>query len=95
MDNDYRQTMWAEMSPDIYGGETCDQMRHRWHSFAEGDMDSDYSDALELAAKHFPPGTKVLILEPECPKCQQTPEICRGDEGCDFDWDAWTAERYS
>ncbi len=92
---DYRQTMWAEMSPDLYDGENCDQLLPRWHGFAEGDRDSDYLETLEFAAKHFPPGTKVLVLEPECPKCQQIPEFCRGDDACDFDWDAWTADRYS
>jgi len=95
MSIDYRQTMWAEMSPDMYDGAACDQVRSRWHGFCEGDMDSDYSDALEFVAMHFPPGTKVLILEPECPKCHQIPKLCRGDDCCDFDWDSWTADRYS
>jgi hypothetical protein len=95
MSTDYRKTMWAEMSPDMYDGDTCDQVRPRWHEFCGGDVDLDYSDTLKLAAKNFPPGTMMLILEPECPKCHQIPEICHGDECCDFDWDSWVADRYS
>lgn len=91
----FRQTMWAEMSPDLYDGETCDQLRPRWHGFAEGDMDSDHSDVLTLDSKHFPPGTKVLVLEPECPKCEQIPDLCRSAESCDFDWDSWVQDKYS
>jgi hypothetical protein len=92
---DYHQTMWAEMSPDVYDGESCDQVRPRWHVFAEGDMDSDYIDAIMLDAKHFPPGTKVLVLEPQCPQCMKIQELCRADEACDFDWDAWILGQYS
>lgn len=95
MSTDYHTTMWAELSPDVYDGETCDQVRPRWHGYADGDMDSDYSDTLEFDSKHFPPGTKVLVQEPLCPKCGQIPELCRSDECCDFDWDAWIEDRYS
>ena len=92
---EYRKTMWAEMSPDVYGGETCDQMHPRWIGFAEGDRDSDYSDRIEFDAKNFPAGTKVIVLEPECPKCHQVSSLCQSDETCDFDWNRWILERYS
>jgi hypothetical protein len=58
-------------------------------------MDSDYIEALTIDAKHFPPGTKIQILEPCCPKCGQIPELCRGDDGCDFNWDEWVLGKYS
>ncbi|MET4160540.1 hypothetical protein ABIE61_000354 [Marinobacterium sp. MBR-111] len=92
---EYHQTMWAEMSPDVYSGENCDQVRPRWNAHADGDMDSDYIEALTIDAKHFPPGTKIQILEPCCPKCGQIPELCRGDDGCDFNWDEWVLGKYS
>lgn len=101
-----RQTMWAEMRPDCYGGKTCDQIEPRWHCYAEGDKDSDYQRApLKLDARLFPPGTKVLIEEPVCPQCKEvrspiypapkrgplfTPK-CR----CGFDWETWTLHQYS
>jgi hypothetical protein len=58
-------------------------------------MDSDFSDTIELMAEHFPPGTKITIEEPECPKCHQVVGLCRQDEMCDFDWDQWVLEQYS
>lgn len=91
----YRETMWAEMSPDVYDGPNCEEVRPRWNVFADGDMDSDYQDLLELDSRHFPPGTKIVVLEPKCPKCDQIRELCSGDDGCDFDWDEWTANQYS
>ncbi|PKM43244.1 MAG: hypothetical protein CVV05_15470 [Gammaproteobacteria bacterium HGW-Gammaproteobacteria-1] len=92
---EYHQTMWAEMKPDVYDGENCDQVRPRWHAHAEGDMDSDYTETVTLDSKQFPPGTKILVMEPCCPKCGMIPDLCRTDEGCDFDWDAWTLDQYS
>lgn len=92
---EYRQTMRAEMEPDVYGGENCDEVRPRWNAYAEGDMDADYSDSITIDAKHYPPGTKISVLEPCCPKCGQIPEFCRASDGCDFDWDAWVLDEYS
>ena len=87
----YRETQRAEMSPDIYAGENCDQVRPRWAVSAEGDMDSDFSDTIEFDAKHFPPGTKVVISEPLCPQCEDLSVLC----DCGFDWEGWTRETYS
>lgn len=92
---DYHEVMRAELSPDVYSGPDCDQVKNRWEAFCEGDMDSDFSQTLELSARHFPPGTKVLVLEPVCPECHQISEFCRSDEGCAFDWDTWIVEEYS
>lgn len=95
MSTDYKEVMRAEMSPDIYDGDNFDQVRPRWHCFADGDMDSEFFDDVELAAKDFPPGTRIIVLEPECPKCQQIPELCRGDDSCNFDWDGWIESKYA
>lgn len=100
------ETMWAEMKPDVYGGENCDEILPRWHCYAAGDKDSDYqAEPLTLDARTFPPGTKITISEPLCPSCGEfrepkypTPKIgpvyggvCR----CGFDWDAWVLDNYS
>jgi hypothetical protein len=97
--------MWAEMKPDMYGGETCDQIRPRWRCYALGDKDSDYTAILTLDARTFPPGTKVIISEPVCPQCDEvrSPQYPIPDHGaifegpcrCGFDWDGWVAGEYS
>lgn len=89
-----REIMWAEMSPDLYAGETCDQVRPRWHCHAEGDMDSDHMESISLDAKHFVPGTKIVVMEPECPQCGMVASCCITDKACDFDWDAWRDDKY-
>jgi hypothetical protein len=103
---DTRETMWAEMKPDCYGGQNCDQIRPRWECYAAGDMESeDGLKTISLAARTFPPGTRVVVQEPVCPQCGETrsikyPPPKRGplfDDKCDcgFDWKAWTLEQYS
>jgi hypothetical protein len=93
----FRQTMRAEMRPDCYGGETCDQIQPRWNAYAHGDKQDDYTrEPLTLDAKHFPPGTMVIVQEPTCPECDELREPpfdkpCR----CGFDWNAWTLSQYS
>lgn len=87
--------MWAVMAPDVYGGESCEEVIPRWLAYAEGDMDSGYEENIVLDAKYFPPGTKISVLEPCCPKCSQVSEFCRSDESCDFDWDTWALDQYS
>lgn len=101
-----RETMWAEMRPDCYGGKTCDQIVPRWHIFCSGDKDSENTrEALKLAPRTFPPGTRVVIHEPVCPRCGDTrsvkyPTPKRGplfDDNCEcgFDWKNWTLGEYS
>lgn len=69
-----RETLWAEMRPNCYGGAACEQIVPNWHSYAEGDMQSgDDGDGLELSAACFPPGTIVVVLEPVCTKCNEVP----------------------
>lgn len=92
----YRETMWAEMKPDIYGGDSCDQHIPAWECHAEGDMDAErgLSD-IEFSAKHFPAGTKVVVTFPCCPDCGLDAGFAQdGTCECGFDWKAWTEERY-
>lgn len=86
------EIMWAEMKPDCYGGETCDQIVPMWECFALGDVDSDHSsDDIVLDPKLFPAGTKISVTVPLCPECSEQPDIC----DCGFDWESWTVEQYS
>lgn len=100
----YRECMWAEMKPDVYGGKNCDQLVPGWNCFCDGDMDAeDNVKKLDLAAKTFAPGTKVVVMEPCCPKCGEPrwpnsvdpkvtfPSKCE----CGFDWDKWVLNQYS
>ena len=93
---EYQAIMWAEMKPYVYGGQNCDEVCPMWHAFAEGDMDSDTFDhPIELCCKTFPPGTKVVVSVPCCPECGQDAEMCKADDCCGFDWDAWVHTEYS
>ena len=98
-------TMWAEMKPDLYGGKTCDKEVPRWEVYADGDKDSDTTRSIALAARCFPPGTRITIEEPCCPQCGETrapiypyPKrgpLYAGKCQCGFDWDDWVAQQYS
>ena len=93
---EYHEIMWAEQSPDIYAGPNCDDVKPGWKCFAEGDKGQEMGLAeLELSAQHFHPGTKVIVMEPMCPECQQIASMCRYDKYCDFDWDFWVDCEYS
>lgn len=108
---EYREIMRAENAPDVYDGPTCDGIRPRWMGSAEGDQDGDdevgRDGAILLAARTFPPGTKISIQSPLCPKCHETPHDMgdfRDDSGnwftkwscgCDFDWREFTLDNYS
>lgn len=101
----YEETMWAEMKPDTYAGPKCDKVKPRWECYAAGDMDSGVETVVRLHANVFPPGTKITISEPLCPKCGELREpahpgrgaavvVYKGPCRCGFDWDRWTLERY-
>lgn len=100
----FRGTMRAELKPDCYGGETCDQIVHRWWCYCDGDKEGDYEHGpLQLVANFFPPGTVVSVQEPTCPDCGEVrqpsgppgqiswADNCR----CGFDWKSWTLGKYS
>jgi hypothetical protein len=100
------ETQWAEMSPDIYDGPKCDKVKPRWKTAAEGDRGSDdFETVLHIAARTFPPGTRISIQEPLCPKCDELREpvfpipkrgpLYAGPCRCGFDWDAWRDAEYS
>lgn len=103
--------MWATQKPDVYAGDNCTQHRPRWEAGAEGDKGGvDTCILLTLDAACFPPGTKVVVSEPECPHCGMVPD--RGDlvamkdrEGntiterkwtcCDeMNWRAWADDEF-
>lgn len=97
-----RGTMQAELKPDCYGGETCDQIIPRWWCFADGDKQGDFEQGpLQLVATMYPPGTVVSVQEPTCPDCGELRhpvgrvglwvDNCR----CGFDWKEWTLNKYS
>jgi hypothetical protein len=99
-----RETMHAELKPDCYGGESCDQIIARWWAYCAGDKQGDFERGpLQLVANFFPPGTIVSVQEPTCPDCGSLREpsgapgqISFSDNcSCGFDWKAWTLVRYS
>lgn len=100
-----RQTMWAELKPDVYGGPRCDKIVPMWTTSAEGDKgDGDTARVLSLDSRVFPPGTTVVISEPLCPQCGDLREInmlrkrsplYSGPCACGFDWDGWVRDAYS
>lgn len=100
---DRRETMWAEMRPDVYDGPTCDRVKPQWSAHAAGDKGdaADGDKVLKLKASTFPPGTKVTIAEPTCPDCGELREptmrpgpLYAGPCRCGFDWDRWVQEQY-
>jgi hypothetical protein len=87
-----QQTMRAELKVDCYDGPNCDQHRLYWDGYAEGDKEGGpIGNTITLSAMTFPAGTKVQILVPVCPQCNETSETCE----CGFDWHKWAEERYS
>lgn len=88
----YTAAAWAEVRVNCYKGENCDEHENYWNSFWEGDkQDDDHEDPIVLDAKTLPPGTKVTIEFPLCPKCYMSQECCN----CGFDWHNWAEEEFS
>lgn len=68
------ETMWAEMKPNTYSGDSCEEHKPGWYAFAAGDRESEEGlETLDLHAATFPPGTKVVVMEPVCPNCGEVP----------------------
>lgn len=90
--------MRAEHQPDVY-----DESGHRpvWIASAAGDKDGEgeVGGELRLCAATFPPGTKVIVLEPICPLCGETPFEAHGiwkcSDPCEFDWREHAEARFS
>lgn len=104
----YRETMRAIQSPDVYAGQNCDSHEPRWVGSADGDKEGagPLSGTLSFDASAFPPGTKIVIFEPKCPRCGETP-YDYGDSrygevwertwrcACDFDWREWSTTEFA
>ena len=93
----------VELVPDVYAGHDCDKIEPRWRFV--GDDGEDFFSVSFLEARHHPPGTKIVVKVPTCPKCNYTaPE---GDDidwdsdikctnpHCDFSWKNFAVEKYS
>ena len=90
------------MRPDLYDGDECDQVKPQWYSEMDGDMCPEEGlEVIDYAAIVFPPGTKITISVPCCPKCGTPSENISdcggfiGGSACDFDWKNWMNEKYS
>ena len=94
----YNTTAWGEVKVDVYAGENCDQHRPYIEACCEGDMDSEQMDDFSFDAKRWPPGTKIRIEVPCCPKCEHDAEFADENGICqcgEFDWKNWAEEQYS
>ena len=100
----YVDEFFAEMHPDVYGGESYEEHIPEWYAWGEGDKDGPgpVGDILQFDAKQWPAGTKLTIEIPCCPECEfpATYHIPLEQEDakcieCGFDWREWTADRYS
>lgn len=100
----HRQTFRQE--PDCYDGKTCDQQRPRWMTSypKEGDEEDGEVLKIEMDARHWPPGTRVTIEVPCCPKCNE-PADMKGFDGkrrrvwpkcrCGFSWKEFVEDNFS
>ena len=90
-----------QMRPDCYGGKNFDEHIPQWWGYFEGDKQDDTTKKpFALDPKDHPPGTKITIEEPVCPKCEEIYTNCmvRGYDSpdeCDFDWKGWVEEQFS
>ncbi len=96
-----RETMNAEMKPDVYGGKAFDEHVPRWWIQCAGDRDGDHSDHVALSPNEFPPGTRIKVLEPHCQTCGVAPTKKQDMGGgarwvcdCEFDWREWAESKY-
>ena len=100
---EYRETMWAELKPDIYSGENCDEVKNFWSTYASGDKESEESvEEIQMLAQFFPPGTKIVVSEPVCPECKENRHFNNSNMDsfvdvcdCGFNWKEWTEGEYA
>ena len=98
MQIEYTEVLTGELKADCYAGDNCDQQEKYWNVYAEGDMqdeDLKIGEHLVINPAMHPPGTKIIIKEPVCPKCGLTFIDCNDDPDCDFSWSEFTDELYS
>lgn len=90
----YIEITQIENKADIYAGKDCDEIGdHRWYI---NDTSDEYGGcfhdgSLMMDPKHFPPGTKITVEIPECPKCEMSCEVCECGK---FDWEEWVRNEY-
>ena len=85
-----------EMSPDMYHGRDCNEVRPRWMVGVEKEGPTEINGSIELNPSMFPPGTRVLIQVPECPECGIDAEFATlGKCECGFDWNEWRDSHYA
>lgn len=92
--------------------EACGTPRMFWNGYCEGDKEGgEFPDSLELSPAGFPPGTRVSVEVPVCPKCGESADTRTnvgppGENGvppvsfdrycdCGFDWEKWQADRWA
>jgi|GEM_PF-3542796 len=94
----------AEMKPYLYDGDKCDQVKPQWDSYMDGDMSGESGiEIINYPAVAYPPGTKITISVPCCPKCSEPSGINSDASGkyeisdctCGFSWKDWTDKQYS
>ena len=101
----YEEVDEIAMQPDVYSGDSCDEVKPRWMANVEKEGWCDEGETLTLAAKHFAPGTRIVVMVPVCPTCglnanycHNLPEHSRAEEGiceCGFNWNEWALDQYS
>ncbi len=91
---EYNAIMWGKLKVSVYEGKRCDEHRLYWNIYSEGnkqDENLNLGETMKLFTENFPPGTKIVISIPVCPKCEDTCENCSWG----FDWYNWVEEEYS
>jgi hypothetical protein len=100
----YECQTWRQ-EPDVYSGKTCDKQRPRWMTSYPKHGDEEHGEILELKidAWKCPPGTRITIEMPICPKCGDPAEIVQPNRRqrkwpncrCGFSWSKWVEEEFS
>ena len=100
----YRDIAWAELQCDVYDVKT--EKTKSWYAYVDGDMDGDSDTGpFVVYVQHHPPGTKIVVSVPLCPKCGQDRSDCEEEQrnrdpadsdidDCAFNWKMWDEERF-
>ena len=98
-----RQTF--HQKPDCYDGATCDKLRPRWMTSypKHGNEEDGEVLRIEMHARDYPPGTRVIIEVPVCPKCGDPGDFVQPKTrrrkwprcDCGFSWAKWAVEQFS
>ena len=98
--------MTAEVKVDCYSGKNCDEQKKFFNIYCAGDKQDDdcHEPTLTITLADLPPGARVLVEYPCCPKCEwpreDVFEVGKGITGhaekCHygFDWMQWVEEQY-